>query len=119
MGAALIPILIIVVVLVVGVLMVRQVARREMAVEEHAAEPDTDTLRYRVPEGEDPVAVVAALQAQGYEAVTDHRHGRQDVLVVCPVSARQDREPVRAVIARAEANLEGDPSQHPVRFIDE
>jgi len=75
------------------------------------------TLRYRVPHGQDPAAVLGALEAQGYAATL--ADGAQDVLVPCPRGVEEDRELVRAVIAGADLNLEGDPVAGSVVFEDE
>ncbi|MDN4174248.1 hypothetical protein QWY28_14890 [Nocardioides sp. SOB77] len=85
--------------------------------------PD-ERLRYAVPLGQDPSAVVAALTRQGYDAALDpddEVDGRQVVHVARTDDERPDREDVRRVIREdATLNLEGHrPDTGPVRFADE
>lgn len=113
MAVSLIPILIILGILVVifaGVVVVSRSQKQRVA---QVEQPGTDTLRYRVPEGQDPLAVLSALQQAGYDAVTEG----EDVVV--PVAAG-DRERVRSVIEGSAYNLDTDvgPDRR-VRFADE
>lgn len=118
----LVLVLLLAVVVVVGVL-VRGANRRKEAFDEAARDPDVETLRYRVPEGQDPVAVAAALQQRGFEATTDHGPGTYDVVVALPRTGGTTggREEVRRVIAEdAPLNLESDKtSPRRVKFADE
>jgi hypothetical protein len=78
--------------------------------------PETATLRYPVPEGQDPVPVVTALKDEGFDALADGH----EVVVKVPTDAERHRSRVREVIAAAPRNLEGDPSpSQGVRFADE
>ena len=80
-----------------------------------------DSLVYEVPEGQDPVAIVAALRSDGLEAVEVMRQGRQRIVISGAVGREALRPRVRHLIAeKATLNLEGDPAgQHDVRFVDE
>lgn len=82
---------------------------------------DDQTVRYHVPEGQDPVAVAQALIERGFEVRTDVNAGMGEryVVVACPHGVA-DREPVRAAIASAGTSM-SDPAPMPgaVRFTDE
>lgn len=77
-------------------------------------------VRYRVPEGQDPVAVTAALAHEGFQPELDNAGGTDRVVVVpCP-HGEADREHVRAAIAGAGTALQDSAPEHrPVRFLDE
>ena len=108
-------------VLLFGVFGAGGLQRRDQRVKDQAKafdeSPGAGTLHYRVPGGQDPAAVMAALEREGYPATLDM--GSQEVLVPCPRGTEHERDHVRAVIARAALNLEGDPAPVPVVFEDE
>jgi hypothetical protein len=72
-------------------------ARKDAAL--HA--PDAHTVTYVVPDGEDPVDVIAALTHAGFTSVEDHRGLHDKVLVACEA---EDRERVRDVITHVQAS---------------
>jgi hypothetical protein len=120
MGAILGPLLLIVVVLGFGAYAVVLMSRRQMQREDRAKRPDVETLRYHVPTGQDPAAVIAALHEEGFEAVEDHDAGFGQVLIPCLDGKDRERARARAVIGQAPLNLDGDPCDAPpVRFADE
>ena len=85
-----------------------------------AGSPHADALYYRVPEGQDPLAVVTALRLAGFEAEQDAASTYGGQVAVTGAAAR--REDVRRVIPDdAALNLENDPSTGSggVRFVDE
>lgn len=85
------------------------------------AEGDDPTLRYKVPNGQDPVAVTAAVMKHGYAARLDEHGGTGERLVVvaCP-HGEADREHVREAIAEAGTSMDDPvPTRHAVRFVDE
>jgi hypothetical protein len=116
MTVTLIPVLVVLalaLVLVLGVM--RLVQRQDRRVDE-AERSTTATLRYRVPEGQDPTAVLTSLREAGYEPVTEGD------LVVVPVLAdtHDERERVRGALQHAGTGLEAPaPPGNPVRFVDE
>lgn len=116
MAVSLIPVLIIlgiVVLVVAGAVVLGR--RRERAVDQ-AVGPGAPTLRYQVPEGQDPLAVTRALNEEGYDAVADGDH----VVVRGGEDPDRERAHVRAVIARAPVDLDSDVVPgHRVRFEDE
>ena len=61
--------------------------------------PDAHTVTYVVPDGEDPVGVIAALTHAGFTSVEDHSGVHDRVLVECDPD---DRERVRDVIAHVQ-----------------
>ncbi len=81
---------------------------------------DPDSLRYPVPEGQDPAAVLAVLAEHGYRAGVIDAHGERVVAIDRPSASDEDREAVRAVIAEAGTALQdAAPMPGPVRFDDE
>jgi hypothetical protein len=81
------------------------------------------TLKYVVPEGQDPAAVIAALQNHGYDARRDPDYTHTAMVVVqCPEGVEHDRPRIRTVLEQAvPLNMDGDrdPALDPVRFADE
>ncbi|HET8559912.1 MAG TPA: hypothetical protein VFL69_05295 [Marmoricola sp.] len=96
---------------------------RQGRVQEEAKTSSVDMLRYRVPEGQDPAVVLAALQKEGFEAIPDLQGSgsTQDVLIPCEGGVDRHRAHVRSVIQSTDRiNIEGDRTQIPrVRFADE
>lgn len=117
MSAVLVALLVILVPVALAVVAVAAVKRRDDAVKREV--PRNETLRYRVPEGQDPAAVLAALEVEGYAATMSPAPASDVVVIPCQRGADHERAHVRAVIAHAALNLEDDPGDHPVRFADE
>jgi hypothetical protein len=111
-----------IIVVVLGLAAMRRMRRKQVALREEAVSGQVESLRYQVPVGQDPAAVIAALKQAGYEVVRDDAAMQtQDVIILCPSGADRERAKVRAVIAHdATLNLEGDPApEHEIRFVDE
>jgi hypothetical protein len=120
MGAIIAPLLVIVVLLVLGVVAVRAMDRNRMTGEDHAKRSGAETLRYHLPDGQDPVGVIAALHHQGFDTVEDRDSGFRDVLISCPAGKAHDRERARAVIEQVSAEPGRGPHEPAqVRFADE
>lgn len=121
MAAVLVPIVLVILVLVIGAVVVVRMSRRSQEREDWAKSSETEALRYHVPEGQDPVAVITALRQEGFEPVQDSATAGRDVLIPCPSGKDRERARVRAIIEYvAPLNLEGDPADTPaVRFADE
>jgi hypothetical protein len=121
MSAVIVPIILVVLVLVIGAIAVVRMARRNQEREAWAKSSETQSLRYSVPEGQDPAAVMAALRQEGYEPIQDQDTAGRDVLIPCPAGKDRDRARVRAILVHvAPLNLEGDPADtSSVRFADE
>jgi hypothetical protein len=121
MGAIFVPIVLVIVVGVVAVLLVKRMSARETEVQDTLSGREVPSLRYRVPEGQDPASVLVALRNAGYVATADDSGGgNAGVLVSATDGDEPDRETVRAVIAGSSLNQEGDPGgdSHP-HFDDE
>lgn len=84
-------------------------------VEAELHDPRTSTLEFSVPTGQDPVAILAALERAGYTAGVDPHGAHQVVLVKCPEGPGGERRTVRAVI---ESALSTSP-RTAVHFVDE
>jgi hypothetical protein len=121
MGAVLIPIVIIVVIVVVGLFALRRWSADRERVADELKTPETPTLVYRVPTGQDPPVVLAALHTEGYTAVADDTD-TQVIRVHCPAGLDRERARVRAVIETVDVTGidSGAPMDpRPVRFEDE
>lgn len=101
---------------------VRAMRQRQEALREEAVTGKVAALRYRVPVGQDPAAVIAALKQEGFEVVReDAATDSQELLIMCPAGVDRERARVRAVIAHeAPIDMEGHPmAEHEVHFVDE
>jgi hypothetical protein len=111
-----------IIIVAVCYLAVRWFRQNEARKHHEATGEVVESLRYHVPRGQDPAAVLAALQIEGYEAVYDDESNTPDVLILTPAGADRERAHVRSVLAHGTAqNLEGDPQPagRQVRFADE
>jgi hypothetical protein len=120
MGAGYVLVILVVVALVVAGVMLSRLGQHRAARHE-AVTSARHSLRYDVPGGQDPAAVLVALSRGGFEAVADpvDQHA---LTIMLPLGAEQ-REEVRVVLEN-EAGQSLDPQdQHvpggPVRFADE
>lgn len=114
-----VPLAFLVLVSVVAVRYFRQDEERKYA---EATGEVVDSLRYHIPPGQDPAAVLASLRLEGYDAVCDDRFDDPDVLILTPAGRDRERAHVRAVLAHSTpTNLEGDrqPAGRLIRFADE
>jgi hypothetical protein len=83
-------------------------------------DPDTPTLEYVVPTGQDPATILAALERAGYTASVDPHHTHQHVLVGCPGGIAEQRTRVRGLLATATVSAPGSLTRlAEVRFVDE
>jgi len=101
--------------------LVQRYSEQRRKVQDEVKHGEGEAVRYQVPEGQDPAAVMAALRHEGFEPVGDQEATEQDILV--PYRGPADRERVRRIIASAPISLEGGPhptdSASEVRFTDE
>lgn len=121
MGAVVVPIIIALAVLVIAVVGLRRLSRDERR---HADDLRTPgSLRYRVPAGQDPAVVLAALGNAGYDAAPDSTTGvGPELLIRSGDGTEPDREEVRRVLSSVRTlNPEGDQATDlpEVRFTDE
>lgn len=120
MGAGYTLVVLIVLLLAVfGFMMSRQGKDRAARQEQVAAAGDT--VRYHVPNGQDPAAVLVTLAQGGFEGHSDT--GDSHTLTITLPLGAQQREEVR-VLLENEAGQTLDPQDHtvpggPVRFLDE
>lgn len=105
---------------VLGVWLLRRRRQRRIAADPPAG-AQTDALRYDVPVGQDPAAVIAALRQAGYRVARDLRPTHiQELLITSPGGTTLDRDQVRAAIERAPIDIEGASAPpHAVVFADE
>ncbi|MFI2708195.1 hypothetical protein ACH5WX_11690, partial [Nocardioides sp. CER28] len=106
MSAVLVAAIVVIIPMVVIVAAVSALRRRDAAVKAEAFSPTTDTLCYHVPEGQDPAAVIAALETEGYAATLSPAPAIHDVLIPCRSGADRERAHVRSVISHAALNME-------------
>lgn len=125
MGGGFIGLIIFVVIVILiacAVFVVIPLARRQQQISNEVNAPETPTLDYEVPVGQDPAAVVAALHGDGYVATVDPRN-TQIVKIACPTGVDRERARVRAVIQGAAGSTAidfGEPvERRDVRFLDE
>jgi hypothetical protein len=117
-----VPIVIGIVLLLVVVVAVLATATRGINERKEVIEdPDVETLTYRMPPGQDPATVVAALQHEGFTANADPVSGGHDVVVACVEGRNAQRAQVRSIIAGTGSGDEAPSSVEvpPVRFADE
>ena len=80
--------------------------------------PVVQELRYHVPPGQDPAAVLAAVREQGLDATIRMDGGYEDVVVVC--DPERDRERLRRILRDAPVGMAGTHTEGPpIRFADE
>jgi hypothetical protein len=125
MGVVLVPVLLVLIVLVVGVVAVRRFSRDAVHESDRLQSSRRPTLRYLVPPGQDPAAVLAALLAAGYDASPDSEPGPSSPMVIIGsrTGGPPDREAVRATLAEVPGSTvnpeESLPVDASVRFTDE
>jgi hypothetical protein len=61
-------------------------------------DPRTETLRYQVPDPQDPVVLLTALERAGYIVHLDESAGTKHLTVVCPAGRERERARIRSVI---------------------
>jgi len=74
------------------------------------ADPRVETLRYLVPDGQDPTVLISALEPEGYTADLEVAGAGRYLVVACPAGRDRERARVRHILAEhAMASLEGPP----------
>src|SRR3954451_24532012 len=99
MGAVLVPVVLLIVVAVAAALAVKRFGAREIQRSDRLQNDDRATLRYEVPAGQDPAAVLTGLRQAGYDASADSEPGPSSPIVI--IGARggdPDREAVRRTL---------------------
>ncbi len=78
------------------------------AARQEPGDPRVETLEYRVPDGQDPTVLVAALQQAGYTAALDDVRAEKHLVISCPGGREHDRDRIRTVIDGADrTSIEG------------
>jgi hypothetical protein len=104
----------------------KQFGRRETQHSDRLQNADRPTLRYEVPQGQDPAVVLHELRKAGYDVSADSEPGPSSPVLIIgtPGGAAPDREELRSTLDRLDsANI--DPSadmaldRPSVRFMDE
>ena len=117
-----IPLLIIVVLIVLGWYFFRM-AKGPKDPRDNVERQGGQHLRYRVPTGQDPAVVVAALTKAGFTAEAVPVPEGHDVVVSLAEDRERDRSRVRDAIAQADVSaIGGEGTSYelpPVRFLDE
>jgi hypothetical protein len=121
LGVLIATVLAFVAILWIVLYVVREQVSRRAQVADALHAPETPTLEYAVPTGQDPTVIVAALERAGYTATADPNHAHQRLMVACPDGLQSERERVRSVIESASvtAPQDGIPVEAEVRFRDE
>jgi hypothetical protein len=126
MGAVLVPVLLLLVVLALAAYALKRFGRREIQHSDRLQNADRPTLRYEVPAGQDPAAVLTELRRAGYDASADSEPGPSSPVVIIGTTTGDvpDREQLRATLDRIDV-VNVDPEvdvpmdRPPVRFMDE
>lgn len=70
--------------------------------------PGVETLRYAVPDAQDPTVLIAALDLAGYNADLDDVAGEKHLVIECPAGRDRERARVRNVLAESDTtSIEG------------
>jgi hypothetical protein len=126
MAAGLIVVLFVVVALVLAAYALKRFGSREIEHSDRLQNADRPTLRYEVPPGQDPAAVLTELRRAGYDASADSEPGPSSPVVIIGTTTggAPDREQLRATLERMDV-INVDPEadvvmdRPPVRFLDE
>jgi hypothetical protein len=107
-------------VLAAVVWLVASLAATGAPIGKHAPIPPGRAVRYRVPEGQDPVVVMSSLSSHGYANVLDEHGGNGERIVLVECEDKADREEVRELIATTGTSVDDPaPVRRPVHFLDE
>lgn len=94
---------------------------KNTVVEDTPEDPKVETLRYRVPDIQDPAVLIAQLEQVGYMSTLDDVRGDKVLSIACPAGRADDRTHVRSALEEVDTTgLEG-AKLHPgrVTFEDE
>jgi hypothetical protein len=127
MGAFFVPVVGLVIVLVLGGLVVRRASRRELDRSDRLQRPGRPTVRYRIPPGQDPAAVIAELRSAGFDASADSEPGPSSPVIIIGTAngSHPDRDQLRDLLAGAPVNIdpavdsETELAASRVQFLDE
>jgi hypothetical protein len=125
MGAVFVPVILLIIVIVAAALAAKHFSARAVQHSDRLQRDDRSTLRYEVPEGQDPAVVLAGLRQAGYDASADSEPGPSSPIVI--IGARgggPDREAVRRTLTGLDGTNvvpeeSGQVQRSQVRFVDE
>jgi hypothetical protein len=126
-GAFLIPVIALIVVIVVMAIATKRFGRRSVQQGERLQRGSKPTVRYEVPNGQDPASVLIELRNAGYDASPESEPGPSSPILIIGASdgGAPDRELLRALLARASVNVDPavdsptEETRSTVRFLDE
>jgi hypothetical protein len=127
MGAVLVPVIAVVIVLVVATFAIKRFGSAEVTHSDQLQFADRPTVRYEVPAGQDPAAVLAQLRGAGYDVSADSEPGPSSPILIIGTDSGgpPDREHLRTLLAHASVNVDPahdsdtDLTRADVRFLDE
>ena len=125
MGAVFVPVILLIVVIVAAAFAVKHFSAREVQHSDRLQRDDRSTLRYEVPEGQDPAVVLAGLRQAGYDASADSEPGPSSPIVIIGAhGGGPDREAVRRTLTDLDGTNvvpeeSGQVQRSRVRFSDE
>lgn len=125
MGAVLVPVILVLILVVLAAIAVKGFSRAEVRHSDRLQNADRPTLRYEVPRGQDPAAVLAGLHQAGYEASPDSEPGPSSpIVIIGDTGGAPDREAVRRTLSDLDGtNIvpeeSGQVHRSRVKFVDE
>ncbi|MDQ4007108.1 MAG: hypothetical protein M3211_03295 [Actinomycetota bacterium] len=79
-----------------------------MLVEDTPGDPNVETLRYRVPDTQDPAVLITHLEQVGYTSTLDEVRGDKVLSIACPQGRDDDRTRIRSALQEIDTTgLEG------------
>ena len=81
---------------------------KNAVVEDTPEDPKVETLRYRVPDIQDPAVLIAQLEQVGYMSTLDDVRGDKVLSIACPEGRDEDRSRIRSALHEVDTTgLEG------------
>jgi hypothetical protein len=91
----------------------------KVAEQQDTTDPRVETLRYRIPDAQDPTVLISALEQEGYTADLDDVRAEKYLVVACPAGRDRERAHVRSLIdGKDKTSLEG-PEFNPGKVVFE
>jgi hypothetical protein len=126
MGAVvLVPVVVILILIVAVAIALKRFGQAEVDKSDRLQNADRPTLRYEVPPGQDPAAVLAGLRRAGYDVSADSEPGPSSpIVIIGATGGAPDREQVRRTLAELDGtnvvpSESGQVGRSRVRFLDE
>jgi hypothetical protein len=81
---------------------------KDTVVEDMPEDPKVETLRYRVPDTQDPAVLITHLEQVGYTSTLDEVRGDKVLSIACPAGRDDDRPRIRSALHEVDTTgLEG------------